>query len=98
MWRNPVTGEGYSDSAHLAQIQQMDLKEKAEENRLLYVAMTRAQNRLILSHAERKRSSHWQKLAESAVPESVAPLEPVAARSVVPGLTEDVLDLPAVSA
>ncbi len=71
-WRHPLTGEGHSDSVHLALIEQMDLREKAEENRLLYVAMTRAQDRLILSHAEGKRSSPWQKLAEPAVPESAA--------------------------
>ncbi len=71
-WRHPVTGEGCSDSVHSELMRQIDLKEKAEENRLLYVAMTRAQDRLILSHAESKRSSPWQKLAESVVPESAA--------------------------
>src|SRR4029077_18632632 len=69
-WRNPVTGKGQSDLAHLALMERLEEKEAAEENRLLYVAMTRAQNRLILSHAESKRSSPWRKLAESVVPES----------------------------
>ncbi len=67
-WRNPVTGEGCSDPAHRAIVEEMDKKEAAEENRLLYVAMTRAQNRLILSYAETRRSSPWQKLAESRGP------------------------------
>jgi len=96
-WRHPLTGQGCSDSAHQALIQQIKSQEEAEENRLLYVAMTRAQDRLILSYAERKRSSPWQKLAESAVPESAAPPEPSAATSAATILTEEVLDPPVVS-
>src|SRR6202011_6229701 len=90
------TGQGHSDSAHLALIQHLERKEEAEENRLLYVAMTRAQDRLILSHAERKRASAWQKLAEPAVPESAAPAEPVAAGSATARIAEEVLDPPVV--
>ncbi len=96
-WRHPVTGQGCSDAAHRTLTEEIERKETAEENRLLYVAMTRAQDRLILSHAERKRSSPWQKLAESAVPESAAPPEPADAEVAAAGITEDVLDLPAVS-
>jgi len=96
-WRNPVTGEGCSDTVHGELMQQIELKEKAEENRLLYVAMTRAQDRLILSHAEGKRSSPWQKLAQSAVPESAAPPEPGAAGFAAAAMTEEVLDPPVVS-
>ena len=97
-WRNPVTGEGQSDTAHAALLTQMAGKEAGEENRLLYVAMTRAQDRLILSHAESKRSSPWRKLAEAAVPESVAPPELAAAGSAgATSLAEDVLDRPAIS-
>ncbi|MBZ5631633.1 MAG: UvrD-helicase domain-containing protein [Acidobacteriia bacterium] len=96
-WRHPVTGKGVSDSAHTALVEQIERQEAAEENRLLYVAMTRAQDRLILSHAERKRSSPWQKLAESAIPETAAPPEPNAAASAAPGAAEDVLEPPVVS-
>jgi ATP-dependent helicase/nuclease subunit A len=95
-WRNPVTGQGCSDPSHQAIIDQMDRQEQAEENRLLYVAMTRAQDRLILSHAERKRASAWQKLAES-VPESAAPPEPVEGALAAAGIAEEVLDPPEVS-
>jgi ATP-dependent helicase/nuclease subunit A len=96
-WRNPVTGQGCSDPPHQAIIDQMDRQEQAEENRLLYVAMTRAQDRLILSHAERKRSSAWQKLAAS-VPESAAPAEHMeTATLLASGLEEDVLDPPVLS-
>jgi ATP-dependent helicase/nuclease subunit A len=71
-WRNPVTGEGQSDRAHKRIVEEMKLRESAEENRLLYVAMTRAENRLILSYAEKKRGSNWPKLiAKSLTPTSV---------------------------
>lgn len=97
-WRHPVTGKGFSDLAHMALMERIDEKEAAEENRLLYVAMTRAQDRLILSHAESKRSSSWRKLAESVVPESAAPpLEPSDAKFAIAGIAEDVLNPPVVS-
>ncbi len=64
-WRNPLTGKSQPDAAHAAIVDQLKRKEEAEENRLLYVAMTRAQDRLILSHAEPRRASAWQKLAQA---------------------------------
>jgi ATP-dependent exoDNAse (exonuclease V) beta subunit len=96
-WRHPVTGKGVSDSAHSALIEQMDRQEEAEENRLLYVAMTRAQDRLILSYAERKRSSAWQKLAESVVAESSPPPESSTSAAAAGVIAEDSLDPPVVS-
>jgi ATP-dependent exoDNAse (exonuclease V) beta subunit len=66
-WRNPATGKGRSDTVHAALIEDLSRKEEAEENRLLYVAMTRAKERLFLSYVARERPSNWQKLAESAV-------------------------------
>jgi len=96
-WRNPATGQGCSDPVHGELMQQIESKEKAEENRLLYVAMTRAQDRLILSYAERKRSSPWQKLAEPVVPESPSPAASAASRSATTSVVEDVVDPPVVS-
>ncbi len=66
-WRNPVTGKGVSGEAHAALAERRRLDEEGEENRLLYVAMTRAEDRLILSYARGKRTLRWQKLAEKAV-------------------------------
>jgi ATP-dependent helicase/nuclease subunit A len=66
-WRNPVTGAGKSDRAHARIVEEIKAREAAEENRLFYVAMTRAANRLILSFAERKKASGWAKLALSAI-------------------------------
>ena len=59
--------------------------------------MTRAQDRLILSHAESKRSSPWRKLAESVIPESAAPPESSIGASAATIVTEEVLDPPVVS-
>jgi ATP-dependent exoDNAse (exonuclease V) beta subunit len=63
-WRNPATGKSQPDGAHASIMEELKRKEDAEENRLLYVAMTRAQDRLILSHADSKRPSPWQKLVQ----------------------------------
>lgn len=68
-WRNPSTGKGVSDAAHAAILEETKTKEEAEENRLLYVAMTRAEDRLYLSYSARRNASSWQKLAEAAVAE-----------------------------
>lgn len=72
-WRHPVSGKGQSDASHLRAIEELRQKEKEEENRLLYVAMTRAKDRLILSHAETKHGrSVWRERAEAAVPATLA--------------------------
>jgi ATP-dependent helicase/nuclease subunit A len=67
-WRNPFTQKALSDSTHEMVTEEVKRKEEAEENRLLYVAMTRAEDRLVLSYAERERPSSWQKFAEAGVP------------------------------
>jgi ATP-dependent helicase/nuclease subunit A len=71
-WRNPATGKGQSDTAHAIAVAELKQKEEAEENRLLYVAMTRAEDHLFLTYADRGRSSGWQKLVESAIPRMTA--------------------------
>src|SRR5262249_44618819 len=78
-WRNPATGKSQPDSAHAAIIDEMKRREEEEENRLLYVAMTRAADRLILSHAETTRPTAWLKLINDAIPVTRAkagPLDP----------------------
>jgi ATP-dependent helicase/nuclease subunit A len=66
-WRNPATGDGQKDAAHAALSERLKKDENAEEDRLLYVAMTRAEDRLILSYARGQRRSPWQKLAEAGI-------------------------------
>ncbi len=66
-WRNPFTGAGQPDRAHIKIVEEMKEREAAEENRLLYVAMTRARDHLILSYAGKKRLSGWPKLVTEAI-------------------------------
>jgi len=68
-WRNPVTQESVSDPTHAALKDREREREEAEANRLLYVGMTRAEDRLVLSYAEKAKASGWRKLAEAAVAE-----------------------------
>ncbi len=64
-----MTAKGTSDSVHLVLKTDEKIRDEAEENRLLYVAMTRAEQRLILSYTRRKQPSPWQKLVEAAIPQ-----------------------------
>jgi CRISPR-associated protein Cas4 len=74
-WRNPVTGEAVPSRVHKLIQEQQKVLDKAEENRLLYVAMTRAEDRLVLSYADKKKKSPWQKIAEAAVAEVTSSTE-----------------------
>lgn len=71
-WRNPATGESQPDTAYAALKQERKSREEAEENRLLYVAMTRAEERLFLTSTKVKSSRGWQKLVESVAAELTA--------------------------
>jgi ATP-dependent exoDNAse (exonuclease V) beta subunit len=97
-WRNPATGKGQSDSAHALLMEGLKLKEEAEENRLLYVAATRAKDRLILSYAERNRASSWQKRAETAIGEATvaeqAPEIPPLVQAAAETMIEELLPRP----
>jgi ATP-dependent exoDNAse (exonuclease V) beta subunit len=67
-WRDPETAKGIKSRLYRMIEDEEKRHEKEEENRLLYVAMTRAKDRLILSSAEKKQKSAWQKTSESVVP------------------------------
>jgi len=100
-WRNPVDGKGQSDAVHAMLLDDMKHREAAEENRLLYVAMTRAEERLVLSYSERKSASKWCKLAAMAVPEAISseeiPSPPERSSHETPGASsEQLLDPPEV--
>lgn len=66
-WRHPANGKSQPDSAYLALVKERKHREDAEENRLLYVAMTRAEERLFLTYAKGKTPRGWQKLVEPAI-------------------------------
>jgi ATP-dependent helicase/nuclease subunit A len=60
-WINPATGKPVGDSFHSANQRLIEQKEKQESNRLFYVALTRAEEHLVLSYTreEKRRPSHW---------------------------------------
>jgi len=66
-WRNPASGKSQPDTAYAALKQERKRREEAEENRLLYVAMTRAEDRLFLTYTKGRNSRGWQKLVEPAI-------------------------------
>jgi ATP-dependent helicase/nuclease subunit A len=89
-WRNPATGEGVSDPVHVRLKQQAREREQREGDRLLYVAMTRAMDRLVLSYAERKRASKWQQLVAGVVP-AASPIEEAVPVEAAPDLEAPVM-------
>ena len=64
-WVNPAGGEPLMDAYHLENSRLVKQKEDEEENRLLYVAVTRAEEHLVLSYSRGRRSSQsWAALVE----------------------------------
>jgi ATP-dependent exoDNAse (exonuclease V) beta subunit len=61
---SPNSKDGLADSWQLANKESIEQREKEEASRLLYVAMTRAEQHLILSYSAFKRTSSWVKLIE----------------------------------
>lgn len=73
-WRDPVTGKRAPDGAFASIESEQKRKSAEEEMRLLYVALTRAEDHLVLSYAaaERSRGSAWSRLvAERLQPQPV---------------------------
>ena len=61
-WRNPATGADKSDLFLHALSEELKQREADEANRLLYVAMTRAERHLVLSFAATNRKpAQWDK-------------------------------------
>jgi CRISPR/Cas system-associated exonuclease Cas4 (RecB family) len=62
-WKDPFGKDkkGLADSFHLRNGELLREREKHEENRLLYVAMTRAEEHLILSYT---KSTNWAKMVD----------------------------------
>jgi len=66
-WRNPAkkSGDGLGDSWSDFNKEALKTREKEEENRLLYVAMTRAIEHLVLSYScGKNKPSNWAKLID----------------------------------
>jgi ATP-dependent exoDNAse (exonuclease V) beta subunit len=60
-WRNPATGEDKSDLFLDAINQERKQRETEESHRLLYVAMTRAEQHLVLSFSGKGKPKNWAK-------------------------------------
>ncbi len=69
-WRNPATGETLKDAAHALLSERLKDAESAEEERLLYVAMTRAEERLALSFTRTKQMPALLRRVLAVIPES----------------------------
>ncbi len=68
-WRHPVTGKGVADAVYAALKDSGKTREEREADRLLYVAMTRAEDRLIVTYADRGGNPRgWVKLVTEAHP------------------------------
>jgi len=81
IWRNPWNGAPIKDPAYSKAEQERKIRDEEEENRLLYVAMTRAEQRLYLSFVRKrgKNSGHLQRIAELGEPVAIQADEPPAA-------------------
>ncbi|HEU5021111.1 MAG TPA: 3'-5' exonuclease, partial [Bryobacteraceae bacterium] len=80
-WRNPAkkSGDGLGDSWSDFNKETLRTREKEEENRLLYVAMTRAIEHLVLSWScGKNKPSNWAKLIDEhfTLPEMQPSAEP----------------------
>ncbi len=71
-WRNPATGVTLKDTTHDLLSTRLREAESAEEERLLYVAMTRAEERLALSFTRTKQMPPLLKRVVAVIPESAA--------------------------
>jgi ATP-dependent helicase/nuclease subunit A len=62
-WRDPATGDAVHDPVHRLNLDAEKEREEAEANRLLYVGMTRAEDRLFFSWCEGKQQrSKWPEM------------------------------------
>lgn len=104
-WRDPVSGGRAADSVWTVVEQQEKRRQAAEEVRLLYVAMTRSEDHLVLSYAatDRGKGSSWSRLIEQRLALTAAgDSEPAAAAPIRPSTDAaenvELLDRPTVSA
>jgi ATP-dependent exoDNAse (exonuclease V) beta subunit len=102
--KRPGTYDSLKDSWAEANSELVKARENEEANRLLYVAMTRAEDHLILTYARGERApQHWARMVESFVAErNSAAISVVAADSDPPavaafGGAESVLQIEAIS-
>jgi ATP-dependent exoDNAse (exonuclease V) beta subunit len=77
-WRNPARREEVGDLFHQAISKERGESEAQEADRLLYVAMTRAEQRLVLSYSTGGRKpQNWAKLVAGKLPLAAADDRPL---------------------
>lgn len=100
-WRNPASGEALKDAIHSELSERLKEAESAEEERLVYVAMTRAEDRLVLSYTRGKRQHDLLKRLAAAFPEGSGSVssteETVRVSEAAAPPTEVLLEAPAIS-
>ena len=67
-WRHPLGGKNKSDSFRHAIKAELKRREEEEGNRLLYVAITRAEEHLVMSFAAEKKPQNWAKIVAERLP------------------------------
>ena len=75
-WRNPATGASLPDTAYSALKKERKEREEEEENRLLYVAMTRAEDRLFLTYTKGRNPADGRNWWNPAPVERIAATAP----------------------
>ena len=74
-WRNPATGKDKSDLFLNALNEEWKVRDEEEASRLLYVAMTRAEEHLVLSFsAAERKPANWAKVVAATL--GIDPAEP----------------------
>ncbi|MDQ6677154.1 MAG: UvrD-helicase domain-containing protein [Acidobacteriota bacterium] len=71
-WNDPDSKEGLSDSFHLANCKINEAKDKEEANRLLYVALTRAEEHLVLSYSKESKMNWAKRIRDLIVEPNVS--------------------------
>lgn len=67
-WRHPAGGRDKSDALHHQIREALTKREEEEGNRLLYVAMTRAEEHLVLSFSTNgKKPQHWAAVVQASL-------------------------------
>jgi ATP-dependent exoDNAse (exonuclease V) beta subunit len=61
-WRNPATGKDKNDLFAHSLHEEWKARDEAESSRLLYVAMTRAEEHLVLSWSAERKPLNWAKV------------------------------------
>ena len=71
-WRDPATRKGVPDAAHDKNTDLAARMQAGEENRLLYVGMTRAKSHMVLSYStnDKRRPGPWARLISQQLVET----------------------------